>query len=81
MQYKAVRGFKDILPDQVGTWRRFEQEAKRIFELFQRAVGRDIEGTGAGLAIVQQVARRHGGRAWVRPRKGGGSEFIITFGT
>jgi len=34
LQYKAVRGFKDILPDQVGTWTRFEQEAKRIFGLF-----------------------------------------------
>ncbi len=56
------------------------EHAERIFELFQRAVGREVEGTGAGLAIVQQVARRHGGRAWVRPRDGGGSEFIITFG-
>lgn len=53
--------------------------AQRIFELFQRAVGRDIEGTGAGLAIVKAVAERHGGRAWVRAREGGGAEFIITF--
>lgn len=56
------------------------EHAQRIFELFQRAVGREIEGTGAGLAIVQMVAERHGGCAWVRPREGGGSEFIITFG-
>lgn len=53
--------------------------AERIFQLFQRAVGREVEGTGAGLAIVRQVAERHGGRAWVQPRAGGGSEFIITF--
>jgi len=57
------------------------EHADRIFDLFQRAVGREVEGTGAGLAIVRLVARRHGGRAWVRPREGGGSEFIITFGT
>ncbi|HEX2055759.1 MAG TPA: PAS domain S-box protein [Nitrospiraceae bacterium] len=55
------------------------RHADRIFQLFQRAVGRDVEGTGAGLAIVRQVAERHGGQAWVRPRAGGGSEFVITF--
>jgi signal transduction histidine kinase len=52
----------------------------RIFQLFQRAVGREIEGTGAGLAIVRQIAERHNGTAWVRPREGGGSEFVVTFG-
>ena len=31
--------------------------------------------------IVKRVAERHGGKAWVRPREGGGSEFIITFGS
>jgi len=56
------------------------EHAERIFQLFQRAVGREIEGTGAGLAIVRQVAERHGGRAWVQPREGGGMEFILTFG-
>ena len=34
MQYKAVKGFKDILPHQVGTWNKIESEAKRVFELF-----------------------------------------------
>lgn len=53
--------------------------AERIFGLFQRGVGREVEGTGAGLAIVKVVAERHGGRAWVEPREGGGSKFIITF--
>jgi signal transduction histidine kinase len=56
------------------------EHAERIFQLFQRAVGREVEGTGAGLAIVRQIAERHGGSAWVEPREGGGSQFIITFG-
>jgi histidyl-tRNA synthetase len=34
VQYKAVKGFKDILPSQVQTWNRVESEGKRIFELF-----------------------------------------------
>ena len=56
------------------------EQRDRIFELFRRAVGREVEGTGAGLAIVRQVAERHGGRAWVTSREGGGSDFFITFG-
>jgi PAS domain S-box-containing protein len=55
------------------------EQAERIFDLFQRAVGREIAGTGAGLAIVKQVGQRHGGDAWLEPRAGGGSKFIVTF--
>ena len=55
------------------------EHAERVFQLFQRAVGRKVEGTGAGLAIVRQVSNRHGGDAWFEPRPGGGSQFTITF--
>jgi PAS domain S-box-containing protein len=51
-----------------------------IFRLFRRGVGRDVEGLGVGLAIARAVAERHGGRAFVRPRADGGSEFALTFG-
>lgn len=54
-------------------------QAERMFELFQRGVEREVEGTGAGLAIVKEIARRHGGRAWIKSREGGGSEFVVTF--
>ena len=55
------------------------QHSERIFQLFQRAVGREVEGTGAGLAITRQIAQRHDGHVWVEPREGGGSTFVITF--
>lgn len=50
-----------------------------MFELFRRGVGRDVPGTGAGLAIVAQIAERYGGSARVEDREGGGSAFILTF--
>ena len=55
------------------------EHQERVFQMFQRAVGRRIEGTGAGLAIVEEVAKRHNGHAWVRAREGGGSTFVISF--
>ena len=55
------------------------EHQERVFQLFQRAVGRKVEGTGAGLAIVRQISNRYGGEAWYEPRSGGGSEFTITF--
>lgn len=57
-----------------------EEYRTRIFDLFQRAVKREVEGTGSGLAIVKEVAKRHNGEAWMEPHEGGGSKFIITFG-
>ena len=47
---------------------------------FFRLVGREIEGTGAGLSIVRRIAERHGGQAWYQPREGGGAEFWLGFG-
>lgn len=55
------------------------EHSERIFQLFQRGVGRDVPGTGAGLAIVRQIAERHGGQAWVEARQGGGSVFTVSF--
>lgn len=56
-----------------------EHQKERIFGLFQRGVSRDVPGTGAGLAIVAQVAERYGGRVWVEDREGGGARFILAF--
>ncbi|MBX2850684.1 MAG: PAS domain-containing protein [Phycisphaeraceae bacterium] len=56
-----------------------EHQRERIFGLFQRGVSRDVPGTGAGLAIVAEVAERYGGRVWVEDRDGGGARFILAF--
>ncbi len=54
---------------------------ERIFERFSRggvAGRRGTEGgSGLGLALVAQHAERHGGRAWVEDRPGGGARFVV----
>jgi len=56
-----------------------EAERERIFEPFYRLSGRpqSVEGTGLGLALVRQIARRHGGDIRCLPREGGGTRFEV----
>lgn len=58
-----------------------EDDRERIFEPFYRRPGMregQDKGVGLGLALVRQIARRHGGTAICRPRDGGGTCFEIT---
>jgi len=54
------------------------QYSERIFGIFKRLHGRELPGTGMGLAICKRIIERHNGRIWVEPRAGGGSKFCFT---
>ncbi len=51
--------------------------AERVFERFVRGSGANVRGAGLGLALVREVAERHGGRAFLAPRAGGGAVFTV----
>ncbi|MEO5958734.1 MAG: HAMP domain-containing sensor histidine kinase, partial [Opitutaceae bacterium] len=49
----------------------------RIFRMFERAAGRQVPGTGIGLAIVKKAVERMGGKVGVISAPGAGAEFWI----
>ena len=55
------------------------EEAARVFEPFYRPEGRSESagGWGLGLALVAEIARLHGGKAWYTPLDSGGACFTV----
>jgi len=57
-----------------------EEEQERVWEPYrriERGTNGTVAGTGIGLAVVDELAALHGGKAWVEDSPTGGARFVV----
>jgi signal transduction histidine kinase len=55
-----------------------DDDMRKVFAPFRRAGQANVPGEGMGLAYVQALVRRHGGRVWCESQLGVGTTFTFT---